>query len=64
MLDSYEYYMVRVRRTDDDPGQVTGQVERLGTGEKRGFASGEQLARLVALWQIAREGDPPAPEAR
>ena|SRR5689334_10073012 len=57
MHESFEYYMVRVRRTPDHPGQVSGQVERLGTGEKRGFASGEQLAGLVAAWS----GEQPAP---
>jgi hypothetical protein len=51
MPDSFEYYMVRVRRTAAHPDQVTGQVERLETGEKLGFASGEHLARLVTLWR-------------
>jgi hypothetical protein len=48
--DSFEYYMVRVRRTETDPGWVSGQVERLGTGEKRSFSSGDHLAALVAAW--------------
>jgi len=57
MHELFEYYMVRVRRTAEQPGQVSGQVERLGTGEKRGFASGEQLAGLVAAWP----GEPRTP---
>lgn len=51
--ESFEYYMVRVRRSGSDPQQVTGHVERLGTGEKRGFGSGEDLIRLVASWPAA-----------
>lgn len=59
MPDSFEYYMIRVRRTAAHPDQVTGQVERLETGEKLGFASGEHLARLVTLWRTpAGEASP------
>ena len=59
MPDSFEYYMIRVRRTAAHPDQVTGQVERLETGEKLGFASGEHLARLVTLWRAPSGGIPP-----
>jgi hypothetical protein len=48
--DSFEYYMVRIRRFAGEPGQLSGQVERLGTGEKWGFGSGPDLVRLVANW--------------
>ena len=50
MSDTFEFYMIRIRRTDSQPGQVVGQVERLGTGEKLAFASGEHLMRLVTGW--------------
>ncbi|HET8836648.1 MAG TPA: hypothetical protein VFN08_18110 [Gemmatimonadales bacterium] len=60
MPDSFEYYMIRVRRTAAHPDQVTGQVERLETGEKLGFASGEHLARLVSLWRTPAGGAYPA----
>ena len=56
MTESFEYFMVRVRRSDAEPGQVTGHVERLGTGEKRGFGSGRDLARLVATWPADDQG--------
>jgi len=60
MPDTFEYYMIRVRRTDAHPDQVTGQVERLDTGEKLGFASGEHLARLVTAWRTSVGWVPPA----
>lgn len=45
------YFMVRVHRHPGAAlGEVTGVVERLGTGEKRPFRSSEELARVVAEW--------------
>jgi hypothetical protein len=44
------YFLVRVRRTPDTPGELSGLVERLGSGEKRPFRTGEELARVVAEW--------------
>jgi hypothetical protein len=44
--DRFDYFMVRVSRTAKEPG-LAGLVERLGTGEKRGFGSGEQLLSLM-----------------
>jgi hypothetical protein len=55
MTDSFEYYMVRIRRSDADPRQVTGHVECLRTGEKRHFECGEDLVRLVAAWPADEE---------
>ena len=48
--EQFDYFMVRVVRSADEPGRVAGQVERLGTGEKRAFGTGDQLAQLVATW--------------
>jgi hypothetical protein len=65
MIDSFEYFMVRVRRSADNPGVLTGQVERLGTGEKQAFLTGSQLIRLVAAWPETGGGTGetvPAPE--
>src|SRR5213075_377298 len=56
MTESFEYFMFRVRRSDAEPGQGTGHVERLGTGAKRGFGSGDDLARLVATWPADEQG--------
>jgi hypothetical protein len=45
----FDYFMVRITRTDD-PARLAGLVERLGTGEKRSFTTGEQLLGLVEAW--------------
>jgi hypothetical protein len=45
-----DYFMVRLARRDDAPKQVAGLVERLATGEKRGFDTADQLVRLVTAW--------------
>ena len=42
--------MVRLARREDDPERVAGLVERLATGEKRGFDTADQLVRLVVAW--------------
>jgi hypothetical protein len=45
------YFIVRVRRLPGTAiGEVTGVVERLGTGEKRPFRNSEELAQVVAEW--------------
>jgi hypothetical protein len=45
-----DYFMVRLARREDDPERVAGLVERLATGEKRGFDTADQLVRLVVAW--------------
>lgn len=45
-----DYFMVRLARRKDDPERVAGLVERLATGEKRGFDTADQLVRLVVAW--------------
>lgn len=47
--DRFDYFMVRVTRTEDD-ARLTGLVERLGSGEKHSFGSGQHLLWLVAAW--------------
>ena len=45
------HYMLRVTLPDErTDGTVSGLIERLGTGEKRPFASAAQLIRLVSAW--------------
>ena len=46
------HYMLRVTLPDERSAgdAVSGQIERLGTGEKRRFGSAAQLIRLVTAW--------------
>jgi hypothetical protein len=48
--ERFEYFMIRVTRSDKDPDRVSGLVERLGSGEKRSFQTGDQLLRMVGGW--------------
>jgi hypothetical protein len=45
--ERFEYFMVRLTRSPRDPDRVAGLIERLGSGQKRSFDTGEQLVRLV-----------------
>jgi hypothetical protein len=45
--ERFEYFMVRLTRSPRDPDRVAGLIERLGSGQKRTFDTGEQLVRLV-----------------
>jgi hypothetical protein len=44
--ERFEYFMVRVTRSLHHPDRLVGLVERLGSGEKRSFETGEQLLQL------------------
>ena len=46
-VDWFDYFMVRLHRRVSEPDRLSGQVERLGSGERRRFDTGEQLVRLV-----------------
>jgi hypothetical protein len=48
--ERFEYFMVRLTRSDKDPERVAGLVERIGSGEKRSFETGDQLLRMVGGW--------------
>jgi hypothetical protein len=48
--ERFEYFLIRVTRSDKDPGRLAGLVERLGSGEKRSFETGDQLLRMVGGW--------------
>jgi hypothetical protein len=56
--EGFLHCLLRVRR---GPGEGTGttlsgQVERLGTGEKQSFQSWEELQRLVRSWNASGAG--------
>jgi hypothetical protein len=56
-MDRFTYFLVRVRQPfGREAGRLAGLVERLATGEKRSFASGEELLRSVAHWPDANMG--------
>ena len=59
-IEGFDYFVVRLARTRDDPGRLAGQVERLGSGERRSFDTGEQLVHLVTGWsgRGPDEGEP------
>lgn len=45
------YFLIRLQPPPaEDPRSVAGMVERMGTGEKRGFQSGEELLHLLTAW--------------
>ena len=48
--ERFEYFMVRLTRSEKDPERVAGLVERLGSGEKRRFETGDELLQMVGGW--------------
>jgi hypothetical protein len=46
----FEYFMIRLTRSEQEPERVAGLVERLGSGEKRSFETGDQLLQMVGGW--------------
>jgi hypothetical protein len=48
--ERFDYFMVRLSRSAAEPDRLAGLIERLGSGEKRSFETGEQLVRLVGAW--------------
>jgi hypothetical protein len=49
-IPTFDYFVVRLDRTDPNPNRITGLVERLGSWEKQPFDSAEHLARLISTW--------------
>ena len=58
-VPTFEYFVVRLKRTDSNPNRITGLVERLGSGEKQAFDTAEHLARLISTWTAFRLSDNP-----
>jgi len=54
----FAYFMVRLQRPA--AGGLAGMVERLGTGEKRAFASAAELSQLLDLWSPTADPRPPS----
>ncbi len=52
----FAYFMVRLQRpAPGGAAALAGVVERLGTGEKRSFASAAELSALLDLWSAAAD---------
>jgi hypothetical protein len=49
-IPAFDYFVVRLNRTDRSSNRFTGLVERLGSGEKQPFDTAEHLARLISTW--------------
>ena len=50
-IPMFDYFVVRLNRTDPTPDRITGLVERLGSGEKQPFETAEHLTRLLSGWK-------------
>ena len=50
-IPTFDYFVVRLTRTDPKAEQITGLVERLGSGEKHPFETAEHLVRLISSWR-------------
>ncbi len=60
-LRRFAYFMIRLQRpAAGGDTTLVGVVERLGTGEKRGFASAAELYDLLELWSPAAEERAPS----
>jgi hypothetical protein len=57
----FEYFMLRMFRTEESSRPITGQVERLGTGEKRRFETADELLGLVTDWPVTTPNEGAAP---
>ena len=53
-MAEFRYFMLRLRREPDGaaagPEALGGVVERLGSGEKHGFANARELLHLLGTW--------------
>ncbi|HET8655501.1 MAG TPA: hypothetical protein VFL93_08285 [Longimicrobiaceae bacterium] len=56
--EGFLHFLLRIRRGAGASAgsDLSGQVERLGTGEKRGFGNWEELQRLVRGWSASGGG--------
>jgi hypothetical protein len=49
-ISSFDYFVVRLNRTDPNSNRISGLVERLGSGEKQPFDTAGDLVRLISTW--------------
>jgi hypothetical protein len=56
-IPTFDYFVVRLNRTDPNRTRITGLVERLGSGEKQPFDTAEHLVRLISGWTPSGYGE-------
>ena len=49
-IPTFDYFVVRLNRSDANAQRIRGLVERLGSGEKQPFDTAEHLTRLLSAW--------------
>ncbi len=60
-MQSCESYIVRIyRREPENPERITGLVEVIETGEKKKFASGDELREIFSARNMTKKRDPRA----
>jgi hypothetical protein len=60
-IPTFDYFVVRLNRTDPNADRITGLVERLGSGEKKPFDTAEHLTRLISTWTASGFAADPGP---
>jgi hypothetical protein len=60
-LDDFDYFMIRIRRDPSGGTEplIAGTVERIGTGQKLIFATGDELLRILEPVPSPLEKMPP-----
>jgi hypothetical protein len=48
--ERFEYFMIRLTRSDKGSGPVAEMVERLGSGQEQSFETGDRLFQMVDGW--------------
>lgn len=64
--EEYAYFMIRLLRhgAEEETTPLAGVVERIGSGEKRSFTSGEELLRFMCGRTAPDPSIPAAPTPR
>lgn len=56
-IPTFDYFVVRLNRSDANAQRIRGLVERLGSGEKQPFDTAEHLTRLLSAWTASGLAD-------
>jgi len=58
------YFLLRVQQQGNNPGGLSGAVERLSTGEKRSFQTAQELIHLLGDWPVTSKMLRPDPDGK